>query len=178
MIRKYKIAFIFLTCSLFFALLSLQDSSALSKVSFDRDVKAKIVSDSNSILKLEGLDGKKSYDIEEDFTTVGYITNQSDQVMELVITATPEILYATNNSYKFYVKVDNNICEFRHNMDVSQQMTLMLSPGQKIEMEAGLKYNKAALVVTSLQISASDMGKTYQIQLTDTTETPRRFTVY
>lgn len=166
-----------MTLSLFFTLLGLQDSSALSTASVTRSAMASISNDDRGLLVLEGLDGRE-YDLDKSYSTVGSITNNTNQTIQLTTRITPDFGLTNNNGYKLSVKIADEVVEFKHKSDSTKQITVKLEPGQRVEVQGALKNNHLAVIVTALDFIAVDSSGTSTMQLNDTLKTPRRFISY
>lgn len=176
--RRFKSSILLFLLSFVFGVISLQESSALSSGLIQREAVAFVENDSNAIIELEGFGGNRHHDLDGNFETVGSIKNNTTQIIYVNIAISPDFLYVTNKSYKFNIKIGDIIREFKHFTESPQHISIKLDPGQKVLVEASLRYNQQALVITSFDIVARDISGGLQIQLNDTVETARRIVTY
>lgn len=175
--RRFKKTIMFFALSLAFALISLELSGAISWGRLERRAIAQIAEDSNGFLKLEGLDNGY-YDINNKFSKVGAITNNSNQVINLTVTIIPSLLLVNTKNYKLGIRIGNKVVNFNRKSDTVRQIELQLSPGQSVDIEASGRNKQQAVISTSFSFTATDEKRSYTLQLNDDMNTPRRIICY
>ena len=172
---KNKLPYLLFALSLLFAIISMPNTAALGEVNLERDAFASLSSDSNGVLKLEGIDNRV-YNLDNKFNQVGTITNNSKQQLYLTVTITPDFSVGLVSQIK--IKMDDSVVIFNRNSKTSQQIQLTLSPGETMNIEGSYSKNIILPATVSFQFTATDKLGTYTMNLYDTQKTPRRITCY
>jgi hypothetical protein len=167
---------VFFILSLVFAVSSLTFSGAISRVQIERTAAAKLADDSNAALRLEGFQNN-NYNMNTKFTGFGCITNNTNKIMKLTVTITPEILWKNNKNNWFRISIGSEPADFEFNQSLPKTVVLYLIPGQTVEARAAIAPSLGPVNV-SFQFSATDLNASYSVQLRDTLKTPRRITCY
>lgn len=172
--RKNKLTILFFACSFLFFIISMPFSGALGEVNLQRTATANIASDSGGILKLEGIDNR-SYNLDNKFARIGSITNNTNQILNLIVTITPDLSWGLFSHLK--IRIDNSVVVFNFNSK-SEQMTMTLSPGQVASIEGSYNRNIISSARVSFSFFAFNQEGTYTMQIKDTVRTPRRIICY
>jgi hypothetical protein len=173
---KNKIALLFFVLSIVFALVSIPFSAALSRSNLERRATAKVVNDENGILKLKGF-ANNNYDLNGSYKNFGAITNNSNQNILLTITINPD--YSILHLFtRFGLRIGSQVSEFTINSSSPKQITVQLSPGQEVDVQAYLTQNLFHSLNVDFQFNASDITGTYTVKLSNTSRTPRNIVCY
>jgi hypothetical protein len=174
---KHRLTNLFFVVGFLFAILSLPSSAALSKAMFERKASFKVASDLNATLKLNGFDGKTVNKISKHYKALGSVTNNSNETIELTVTIRPDFSEFKKKFYWFGIKIGDEIRVFEVDTPQVQQVTLELVPGQMFDVQLGLQRNQSNDLVVSFDFTAVAKSGTFNIQLYDTDQTPRRIIV-
>ncbi|HWT76466.1 MAG TPA: hypothetical protein VN258_17350 [Mobilitalea sp.] len=175
---KKGITLLFFTLSLIFSLVTLPNSAAIGAASFSRNATASVSKDNQAILKLDGFDLSQIYSVDKNYSKVGSITNNSNQILILTISITPDLTNINNKNYHMGIKIGNASCMFMKNSDSTQQITQTIMPGETLDVQIYLSKNQSDYVTTSFRINAVDTAGTFSMSLDDTQNTPRRMIIY
>lgn len=176
MIFRKRAAAVFFVLSLSFAVFSMPFGAAISQVRLERNAAARVADDEKGVLQLKGFQNK-SYDMNGSYSKFGSINNNSNQILLLTVTVNPE--FTLNNLHsRFGVKIGSQTCEFRLGSSSPRQITLMLQPGQVMEVQAYFKQNLFSSLTIEFEFAAKDSSGTFSMQLVSTSRSPRRITVY
>ncbi len=175
-LHKNKYTKIFFILSLLFALVSLPYSAAISQGRLERTATARVVNDENGLIMLKGFQNK-SYDLSGNYYSFGTITNNSNRIMKLTVTIQPDfnILHLFS---RFGIKIGAEEIEFRYGASSPRQISLILSPGQVMEVKASLIQNILSTLTVDFQFTATDAAGSYTIRLSNTPRSPRRIHCY
>lgn len=159
-----------------FALLSITNSGAISHGRMEREAYAKIAADDWAMLELEGF-RNGNYDLENQYSRFGSITNNTDRIISLTVNIQPTFLDYKNKNSRFGVKIGSTTREF--DMDsISGYIELILLPHETVYAQAMLQPGQNTTVLSSFQFTAADLSGSYHIQLDDTSDNPRRIICY
>lgn len=174
---KYRvgISHLFFTLAIVFALFSITNSAATSQIRLERQAFAQISSDFGATLELSGFD-HESYDLWSKYEPIGSITNHSGKVISLTITVQTEFIELQNKNSYFSVKINSISRDF--NEDSSEQIQVLLEPGEVVDVEALLHPGQNTVVIATFQFAATDIEGSLDLQLQDTLQNPRRIICY
>lgn len=175
--RKGRII-IYFSLSILLALFAFQDSGALSRKSMTRTAVAYISEDEDisAILRITGVHGDpdKVSNINKKYEPIGTITNNSNQVLEIVLDVTPDFSRVIDKTeLLFGVSVDSKI-EFTRNSPSTQSLFFTLKPGQSKDILMALENNQADLVIVHFGFQATNPATGTSIIVRDTDDNPRR----
>ncbi len=173
--NKKHITSICLFMSLIFAILSMPLSAAISQGSLERQVSARIVKDSEGIIKIIGLDDI-SHDIDHKYKNLGSVKNNTTETITLSVTVKPDFGY--NIFSKLSIKIGPSANEFRYLSSSPKQVSAVLSPGEEIAIEGTLIQNLWGVIPVDFDITATSGTGSFAIWLNSTSRTPRRVNLY
>ncbi len=177
MIRR-KLPLILLSISLIFGLIAMPKSAAITINNLSRNATSVVSADSNAVVKLEGFNSSQYTKLNSNYSKVGSITNNSNQVMNINVIMTPSQVFSIFKTYQLGVKIGSSSCVFRNNTASTQQLAVSLMPGQSIDVQMSLTNNLLDFISTSFTINAYDNTKTYSLSIQDTSSSPRRILTY
>lgn len=172
MIFKNKIALVFFILSLVFAFVSMPFSAALKSEKLDRGTSAMVVDDGNGALKLQGFNDT-IYTLNWKYTSIGSITNNTNQTLTLTITIIPDFS-TVKSSCEYGIKIGSVENVFTNSSSSPKQATITLTPGQIADVQGYLIQNKSEPLSTEFQFSAKNAAGAYVMQFNNTVKTPRR----
>ncbi|MDF2541559.1 MAG: hypothetical protein K0S47_1277 [Herbinix sp.] len=177
MILKKIYAPVFFILSFVFALLSMGYSGAINQGKLVRETIARVAADEDGLLKLDGLDNN-IYNVNNKDIIIGSITNHSGQKIELTVTLVTEYLWINNKNSWYRIKIGDKVSDFHYKNELEKQVTLILEPGQKVDVRGSMQNNLHAFASTSFYFTAKDTAGTYTMQFGDSIDSPRRVICY
>lgn len=172
--RKAVTSLFFILSSVFM-IFSLPYSGALSYGKMKRDAYATVVNDGMAFLELHGFENQ-IYDFDKDFECFGSITNNSEHVINLMVTIHSFHIAVPTPSCHFRIKIGETDVKLKFTSGVAspEKIELNIEPGQCVDVQALLKHNQEGIVIASFQFEATDAAGKYTVKLNDTLKTPRR----
>lgn len=172
------IAAVLFILSLIFAMLSMPFSGAISYGKLERPAFAKVADDEYAALALEGFKNG-IYNMKKRYRKFGAITNNTERELIVDIIIVTEFPEVTNKNFWFGIRFgEYEPIIFDHNSDSCKSIQLLLAPGQSMDAMAAVQRNQSRNVITSFQFIARDSAGSYQINLSDTHDAPRRIICY
>jgi hypothetical protein len=174
---RYRLITLFLSLSLIFALFSIPVSGALSGDKLDRSAAAWVAGDKNAALTINGL-SDATYDLDNKYSNIGIITNNTNHEIILCITVTADFLSTQSRNCILGFKIGSQTGEIINNGINTTNLTVTLPPLKAVNFQAFLDRNQNHAVTATFSYTATNTDGSLSMQLNDTPDTPRRISCY